>query len=69
MSSTQEGQLNELVLEVIVDPEQEELVLEIDIRKAEHRPECELVHSQWERALEKIRQTLLEWNSEQSLDW
>ena len=46
-----------------------ELVLQVDVRESETRPEHELVHRQWERALQQVGETLLERNSHQCLQW
>jgi len=62
-----EEELAPVVAEVIVDPEQEQFVLEPDIVMNVEGPEQELIHAQWETALEEIGWAFFKWNSAECL--
>ena len=62
-----EAELTPFIADIIVDPEEEELVLEENVEIDICGPEEELIHAEWETALEEIGRSLLEWDSEESL--
>ena len=53
---------------VVVDPEEEELVLQPVVKRHVRRPEHHLVANDGEAALEQVGDTLLEGNATQGLD-
>ena len=64
-----EAKLAPVVADVVVGPEQEELVLQEDVVTAEQSPVQELVESDWHSTSEQIGWALLDWDSKQSLGW
>lgn len=64
---THEDELTEFITDIVVDPEQEELILQENVEVDIGRPEQELICDKWESSLEQIAWSLFKWNSEQSL--
>lgn len=60
--------LNVVVAEVLVDPEEEELVLSERVDRAEGRPEHQLRGPDGEATLEKVAWALLEGDADQGVD-
>jgi len=64
-----EEELAPVVADIVVGPEQEELVLQPDVVTAENRPVEELVCCDWKTSLEQVGWAFFERNSKQSLGW
>ena len=64
---THENCFDEVVTNIIVDPEQEELIFHENVEVHISGPEEELVECQWETSLEQVSWSLLKWNSAKSL--
>lgn len=65
--NSHEDCLHEIVTNIIVNPEQEELIFQENVEVHISCPEQELVHSEWETSLKQIAGSLFKWDSAQGL--
>lgn len=62
-----EQEFTPVIADIVVNPEEEELILHENVEIHVSRPEEELIQGNWETALQKVGWSLFDWDSKKSL--